>query len=329
MTAAPPPVAILGTGALAMRFGAVLGRAGHPVTLVGTWAAGLAALAAHGIAVDGDGRVAVGARHLDDVVVDRTRGGRPAAEGAATPVPAAPIVLVLVKSHQTARVAPAAARLAAADGLVVTLQNGLGNAEALAAAAGADRVAVGVTTLGAAVVGAGRVRLGGDGTVTIGRTPATAGRVDALVAWLGAAGLEAAAVGDIAPAVWRKLAVNCAINPLSAVLGVPNGRLLDDPDAHAMLRAAADEVGAVARALGVAVDDDLAALAEAVADRTAANRSSMLQDVERGAPTEIDAINGAVVRAGRAVGVATPVNEALWRAIAERPVAPTTASPAR
>lgn len=316
MTTARLPIVILGTGALAMRFGAALARAGHAVTLVGSWADGLAALAARGIEVEGEGTFAVAAVHVDAVHAGAIDGDGAAA--AALPAGGAPVVLVLVKSHQTARIAPVAARLAAPDGLIVTLQNGLGNGERLAAAAGADRVALGVTTLGAAVLGPGRVRPGGDGTVTIGRTPATAGRVDALVAQLRAAGFDAAVSDDIAPAVWRKLAVNCAINPLSAVLGVPNGRLLDDPDAHAMLRAAAAETGAVARALGVAVDDDLPALAEAVAARTAANRSSMLQDVERGAPTEIDAINGAVVRAGRTAGVPTPVNEALWRAVAAR-----------
>ncbi len=151
--------------------------------------------------------------------------------------------------------------------------------------------------------------------MTIGRSAATAARVDALVDILVAAGIDAAATDDIAPTVWRKLAVNCAINPLTAYLGVPNGRLLDDPQTIALLHAAAAEVAAVAAALGIPLDADVAALAEAVAARTAANRSSMLQDTDRGAPTEIDAINGAVVRAGEAVGVETPVNTALWQAI--------------
>ena len=359
-----PPITILGTGALAMRFGATLARAGHAVTLAGTWAEGLAAMGGRGIEVveggshdataygplpptpspnsGGGGGWFAGVETIDlsankvpqssppqPVILPLPQnwgrgsggGGRrpsgiesrmPSAEADLSP---SRYLLVVVKSHQTPRLAPVAAHLAAPDGLIVTLQNGLGNAECLAAAAGPDRVAVGVTTLGAAVAGPGRVRFGGDGTVTIGRSAATAARVDALVDILVAAGIDAAATDDIAPTVWRKLAVNCAINPLTAYLGVPNGRLLDDPRTIALLHAAAAEVAAVAAALGIPLDADVAALAEAVAARTADNRSSMLQDTDRGAPTEIDAINGAVVRAGKAVGVETPVNAALWQAI--------------
>ncbi|MEO8083139.1 MAG: 2-dehydropantoate 2-reductase [Ardenticatenales bacterium] len=311
-----PPIAIIGTGALAMRFGALLARAGHAVTLAGTWADGLRAMGERGIEVVGGGEgwfAEVGTFWIEPPSPDEHLAPHPVLP----PVPPTPLILVLVKSHQTARIAPFAARLAAADGLIVTLQNGLGNGEALTAAAGADRVAVGITTLGASVVGPGRVRFGGDGTVAIGRSAATAARVDRAVSWLRAAGIDAAASDDIAPAVWRKLAVNCAINPLSALLGVPNGALVEDDRTRAVLRAAAAETAAVAAALGIALDGDVAAMAEDVARRTAANRSSMLQDVDRGAPTEIDAINGAVVRAGETAGVATPVNRALWRAVVD------------
>ncbi len=153
-----PPITILGTGALAMRFGATLARAGHAVTLAGTWAEGLAAMGGRGIEVveEHDGWRA------DVATVCRGLPANGAGEIVGD-VARSPYLLILVKSHQTPRIAPLAARLVAPEGLIVTLQNGLGNAECLAAAAGPDRVAVGVTTLGAAVAGPGRVRFGGTG----------------------------------------------------------------------------------------------------------------------------------------------------------------------
>ena len=121
----------------------------------------------------------------------------------------------------------------------------------------------------------------------------------ALADALARAGLPTETVPDLEPHVWRKLAVNCALNAVTAVLDVPNGAVLDDPQARALAEAAAREVAAVARARGVALPGDPAVDALSVARRTVANRSSMLQDLDRGAPTEIEFLNGAVVREGR------------------------------
>jgi 2-dehydropantoate 2-reductase len=119
--------------------------------------------------------------------------------------------------------------------------------------------------------------------------------------------------------VWGKLAVNAGINPLTAILGVPNGELLNRIYAKALMIAAAEEVAAVAEAHGVRMPyDDPGGAVIRVAHRTASNRSSMLQDMERGAPTEIDAINGAVVREGDRLGVATVVNRILWTLVRDR-----------
>jgi len=116
--------------------------------------------------------------------------------------------------------------------------------------------------------------------------------------------------------LWGKLIVNAGINPLTAILGVPNGVLLERPHARALMRATVMEAVAVAHARGVTLPyPDPVAAVEQVAHKTGSNRSSMLQDVTRGAPTEIDAINGAIVGEGREVGVPTPINETLWRLI--------------
>jgi 2-dehydropantoate 2-reductase len=289
-------ILVLGTGALACYLGGRLARAGGAaVTLAGTWEAGLRALEQDGVTVEEDGatwRTRVRALPLGEV------------KGAAD------VVLVLVKSPRTAAVAPVAARAARAGGLVVTLQNGWGNREILAAAHG-DRVAAGTVVAGATLLGPGRVRAFA-GEVLLGVPPAAA---EGFAALLRASGLPAETTPDIDRHLWRKLAANCAINPLTALLQVPNGALLEDPRTKARLMAAAREVGAVSAARGLDLGADAGRLAVEVAERTAANRSSMLQDVSRGAPTEIDALCGAVSSEGRRLGVPTPVNDELLAAV--------------
>jgi 2-dehydropantoate 2-reductase len=286
-------VTLLGTGALGTLFAARLGRT-LGVTVGGTWTAGLDALARRGARVEGEPDVPVAARRLD--ALD-------------TP---ADLVLVLVKAGQTAAVAPVATRVLAPGGVIVTLQNGVGARDLLAAAAGAERVGAGVTTVGATLLSPGVVRaFPGRVVLEAHRSP----HVQALADALARAGLPTETVSHLEPHVWRKLAVNCALNAVTAVLDIANGAVLDDPEARALAEAAAREVAAVARARGVALPGDPAVDALSVARRTLANRSSMLQDVDRGVPTEIEFLNGAVEREGRRLGVPTPVNAQLARQV--------------
>jgi 2-dehydropantoate 2-reductase len=294
-----PRVLVFGTGALGCLFGARLARSGLDVTIVGTWAEALEAITRGGVAVsDQDG--------------EWSAPVRTARLGAA--LEPAPLAFVFVKSHQTAAVAPALARALAPDGLAVTLQNGLGNAEALAASLGADRVLTGVTVVGAFLAGPGRVRAT-PGRVVLGTRPGCDQAVTTLAGWLRAAGFGVEVTPAIEAPIWRKLAANCAINALSALRGVRNGALLDEPGAGAVVEAAAREVGAVAAARGVHLGADPLELTMEVLRQTAANRSSMLQDVQQRRRTEIDALNGAVVREGQRLGVPTPINEELWRKV--------------
>jgi 2-dehydropantoate 2-reductase len=116
--------------------------------------------------------------------------------------------------------------------------------------------------------------------------------------------------------LWGKLVINAAINPLTALLGVPNGELLNRSTARALMSAAAREAAAVAVAQGIVLPfPDPVLAAESIARRTAVNISSMLQDVLRGAPTEIDAISGAIVQAGAQTGAPTPINRTLWQLV--------------
>jgi 2-dehydropantoate 2-reductase len=220
--------------------------------------------------------------------------------------------LVMVKSYATT--SAARTLLPALGGVtwVLTLQNGLGNVEALAAVLGRERLLAGVSAQGATLLGPGRVRHAGFGpnAVTDLRGGAT-DRAHWTAEMLTAAGLETRVADDLAPLVWGKLVANTAINPLSAVTGHPNGALLESPVGQ-LFDDLARETAAVAEAAGVALPfEDAVAHARAVALATAANRSSMLQDVEQGRPTEIGALNDAVVAAGARLGVPTPLNRAV------------------
>jgi 2-dehydropantoate 2-reductase len=289
-------VLIAGSGAMACLFGARL-SAHADVTLLGTWPEGVAALQRDGVRLEAGG---LETRHPVRVTNDPA-----AARGAR-------LALVLVKSWQTARTAGMLATCLASDGVALTLQNGLGNLEILRSALGPERAALGVTTMGATLIGPGRVRAGGTGPTYVARHP----RLGPHLELLRQGGFEVDVEDDMAAVQWGKLAVNAAINPLTALLRVPNGALVEDEHACAVMAEAARETAAVAAALGVQMPyRDAAAQAQEVARRTAANRSSMLQDMLRGAPTEVDAINGAVARAGEKARVAADVNRTLWRLV--------------
>lgn len=295
------PILVVGTGAMASLFAARLSAAGYPVCMFGAWQAGLEALRSGGVhLVDLNGEETIYPVTATDNPCDCT------GENAAN---RAKFALVMVKSWQTERAAEQLKTCLAPDGLALTLQNGMGNYEILAAALGKDRAALGTTTTGAHLLAPGRVRAAGSGTIFLGAHP----RIQPMADVLHAAGCEIKIIPDPLVLLWSKLVINAAINPLTAILGVPNGMLLDLPEARQLMSAAAIEVAAVAHACGIILPyDDPVHAAETTALRTASNRSSMLQDMDRCAPTEIDAICGAVVRMGERTGVPTPVNHTLW-----------------
>lgn len=230
----------------------------------------------------------------------------------------ADLAILLTKAYDTAAAAAHAAPLLGTNGLLVTLQNGLGNVEACAAVVGSERVVQGVTNQGAYVVAPGRIVHAGFGPTYIGGRPETRPLLAALATALDAGGLKPHLVEDVQPYVWAKLLVNAAINPLTALLGVPNGALVHLPAAAELLERVAREVAAVAAAQGIALPDDPVTLVRTACAATERNRSSMLRDLEQRRPTEIEAIAGAVVRLGRAAGLAVPTVELLRLAIQAR-----------
>lgn len=286
---------IVGTGAMACLFGARLAPVAE-VTLIGTWPAGLAALRQHGIRV-GDG-ASVPVR-----VASPTEA-----------LPRADVVVVLVKAWQTAALAAHLPAWLRPDGLALTLQNGLGNWETLTEALGAERAWPGITTQGATLLGPAHVREGGRGVTHLPDHP----RLQPLADILRVAGFDIAQspIANLHSLLWGKLLVNCGINALTALLRVPNGELLKRPDAAYLMERAAEECAAVAQASNILLPfADPNERTRSVAQATAGNHSSMFQDILRGAPTEVDAINGAVTRIGVQRGVPTPVNETLWRLV--------------
>ncbi len=291
-------ILIVGTGALATLFAARLTASGQRVTMLGTWKDGLDALCQDGARlIDADG-------HEQNYAVYATNHPE---ECVGTKY-----AVVLVKSWQTERAARQLKECLAEDGLAVTLQNGIGNREILANQLGERRVALGATTTGATLLGPGLVKAGGEGIISIEAHPTLGPMEEALKS----AKFNVEIVEDARSLVWGKLIINAAINPLTALFRVQNGELLNRPTAHALMRALAEEAATVASGEKVKLPfSDPVAAVEDVARKTAANQSSMLQDVVRNAPTEIDAICGAITRTGEKHHIPTPLNEACWQLV--------------
>lgn len=302
-------IAIIGIGAMGCLFGAKLSQVAE-VTLVGHWPAQLAALRENGLRlIDPDGR----SHTLRLSATDDPQTAAPA-----------DLALILVKSYQTPQAAATAQQLLAAHGVALTLQNGLGNLEQLTAVLGPQRASLGITSEGAALLAPGVVHHAGTGHTSLAEPGRTAppepveGAISPrqIAELFAAAGFTTSLSPNVAGLVWGKLAVNAGINPLTAVLQVPNGFLAENAAARQLMSLAALEVARVAAAQAIQLPfADAAAQALAVARATAANHSSMRQDVANGRPTEIGAICGAVVAAGRRWGVATPVNGVLQTAV--------------
>jgi 2-dehydropantoate 2-reductase len=223
--------------------------------------------------------------------------------------------LVLVKSWQTARAAIQLADCLGQDGIALSLQNGLGNYEILADHLGVQRVALGSTTTGASLLAPGQVRAGGEGQIVV----AEHGRIGSVFEGLVQAGFDVGKTDKLAELLWGKLAINAAINPLTALLEIANGELLEREEYMSWMRSLANEVAELAAAQGFKLPyDDAFEMAAEVARRTASNYSSMLQDIRRGAPTEIEAICGAVVRQGEKMKVETPSNQQMLQWVLEK-----------
>lgn len=220
------------------------------------------------------------------------------------------LLIFTVKAFATARAAEQAAHLIGPQTVLLSLQNGLGNVETLQKRQQPELVLAGVTTSGATLHDEHTVIQRGLGTITLGSPTGNVALAEEVAALLNTA-LPTEAVSDIWPVIWRKLAINCAVNPLTAMLDIANGLLLDAPVRH-LMGEVAFEVGLVAQALGLAIEPrELPRAVEEVCRLTGGNISSMLQDTRGGRRTEIEQLNGAVAHAAEKVGMKAPLNMAL------------------
>jgi len=295
-------VTILGAGAMGCLFGAAFHRAGHDVTLVDVNAGHVAAINAHGLELD-------------------TRGGVEL-----LPIPAllpgavrevADLVVVFTKTFHTVGALEGIAAAIGPQTQLLSLQNGLGNDRKLAGFVPDAQVLVGASMLPSDLLGPGRVRSHGEGYSKLypafGGDPAFAqGVADALTA----GGLPAQLDPEIHAAIWSKAVFNAAMNPLCALTLRTPGFLGAHDESRAMIRAVVAEGVAAAHGNGVMIDaQPIYDLTEVSMTDHADHEASMLQDVKAGRRTEVDAINGAIVEAARAVGVAVPVTETLWQLV--------------
>lgn len=301
-------IGVMGAGAVGCYYGAMLALAGHEVRLVGRPV------------------------HVDAM---RSRGLRleMRTRDACIPVQASTdasllggtqLVLFSVKSADTERAAAAMAPYLDGDAVVLSLQNGVDNAERLAGAL-AQQVIAAVVYVATEMAGPGHVKHHGRGELVIGDSAASR----RIAAMLDAAGVRVEVSDNVAGALWAKLIVNCAYNALSAIAQLPYGRLVQGQGVLAVMHDVVQECLAVAGAAGVHVPGDSWQAVQRIAQTMPGQLSSTAQDLARGKATEIDHLNGFVVRKGEALGIPTPANRALTalvKLLEQRQIAGTEAS---
>ncbi len=288
---------VVGAGAMGCLYGGSLARAGYDVTLVDPWAEHVAAINGAGLrlgGLGGDGRIAIHATI------------------APAGVAPADAVIVLADANSTAAAGPAATGLVKPHGFVLTLQNGIGNWETLAPIVGEARTLAGLSYHSAAMAGPGHALHTNAGPTWIGeRDGSASGRITRLEQAFAAARLNPVIVDDIVGYIWDKWVLNCAANAVCAITGLRNGEARRTPPVAEYQERIIDEALAVRAAKGVkGHDPDLKATILGFLKKKY-NKPSMLLHIEAGKRTEIDVLNGAVVREGRALGVPTPFNEAI------------------
>jgi 2-dehydropantoate 2-reductase len=296
-------ISMIGSGAMGSLFGGKLSLAGHDVVLYDVYREHVEKVVRDGLAIEDAATGAVTMSH-------------PLASADPGAVEGSDVLVFFVKSTATEKAAAQFAAFAGMDTIALTLQNGLGNEGIIRRFFGPQRTAAGVTSQGATFMAPGRVRHAGKGPTHVAMSDGRNEKLAALAEALVSAGFETHVEKDVAALVWSKLVINVGINALTAINGLPNGKLLESEEAKAVMADLVAEAVAVAEAGGVriAYDDPLATVYD-VAGRTGANRSSMLQDFDKGRETEIDFMNGAIVREAAAKGLGVPVNLTITRLI--------------
>jgi 2-dehydropantoate 2-reductase len=289
-------IAVVGAGAMGSVYAGLLASAGNEVAVVDAWREHVEAISRDGLRVEG----ASG---------DRTVALRATTE--ASELGQVDLVVLATKAYDVEAAARASRSLLGAGTIVLTIQNGLGSADRVAAILGEERVAVGIAGgFGASIRAPGHVHHNGWELVRIGeRRGGPTARIEQVAGVWRSAGFRAEACGDMERAIWEKLVCNAAFSGVCVVLECPIGSVLADPDAWEVAAACATEAHAIARASGVGLDvSDAAAYVRAFGERIPAARPSTLLDFLAGRRSEIGAINGAIPQVAAAIGREAPVN---------------------
>ena len=293
-------IAVLGGGgAMGGLFGGYLARAGEDVVLVDVSQPSIDAINRDGIAIEEkDGSTAT---------VRVKASSKPQEIG---PVD---LIVNFVKCYNTEAAIRAAAPMLDESTAILTLQNGWGNADRIAAVAGKSRVMVGLTYHSGTLLGPGRVKHSGIGITHVGELDCSQSqRLETAVAAFRKAGIETNSSSRIIDEIWKKLALNVCTLPTSALLHFPAHELIQHEGSNALMEGLLAEVVAVAKAQGIHLDrTERWQAITALLKQAIGARASMLQDVEAGRQTEIDVVNGAIVEGGKRNSVPTPLNDAM------------------
>lgn len=290
-------ITVIGAGAMGGSYGGLLAAAGHDVSLIDTWDDHVAAINRDGLLVDG----ALGEHRV------RAAASTTPADGQT-----ADMVIIFCDTNNTAAAAKTAAQLLGSGGFAITFQNGIGNVETLQAELGSDRVLGGSSMCSAATRGPGHVSLTHLRGTSVGEIDGSKSeRADAIVELLSGGGLEAKVTPDIVGTIWEKFVVNCGANAIAAVTGLRTGELIRVPEIDAFQDRVFAEVMAFIDAKGIKLPNPGIVAQLKQGARKSFNRPSMLQHVRAGRKTEIDALNGALLREAKALGLDMPYNESL------------------
>lgn len=296
-------IVIVGGGAIGRLFGSFLGRGGNDITLIDIDRATLGALREKGI-----GLVEGNDDHPDDALAVPVTA-LPSAEN----LRQADLVLLLVKSQATAAAVQDIAHLIGDNCPLLLIQTGLGNVEAATQIVAREHVLLGITYMSAIALSEAKVRQGGQATTYIGELDGTLSpRLEKIAALFNRSTIETRTAKRIHSRLWAKVVISAAINPVSAILQVPNGSLVSRPESINLMRRLLDEGAMVAKAEGIdLIHPDLYQVLLKTCETSAGNLSSMLQDILNETGTEIEAQNGAICRYAEKHHLAVPTHRTI------------------
>lgn len=298
-------IAIIGAGSIGSLFGSILFKAGQDVTLVEKNQKIVEAIKQHGLHITRGDKTEVLQINITNRIED---------------ISDPDLIMMAVKSYDNVKAAEDCLKIISPNTTVLTLQNGIGNYETISGIIGKQQTLIGTTTFGSTLKSPGNVTSSESGIICIGEPEGgISPRINALADTLRDGGFDVHTTETLNSLIWTKLIVNAAINAIGALTCLRNIDTHDVAPAKKIQNLVISEAKKVADAKGIKLDtDNIYDYVFGVCQSTSTNKASMYQDVERGNPTEVEAINGAIVREGSLLGIETPINYALTQLVLAR-----------